>query len=257
MNRLKIVAVLVILTTLASCSSYKKIPYFQDQPLSGTADQTLNNKGLMIQPADILAINVSSKNPEAATLFNYNLSHVSGTSLIAPDNPVVGYLVDEKGAIHLPLIGTLPVVGMTTSEVREKINTLLLTYYLDPVVNIRLINFKVAVFGDVLRPDVYTLKNEQTTLTQVLTMAGDLNITARRDNILLIRYENGKRNMIRLDLTSKKIFDSPYFTLKNNDEIYVQPDRTKFATIDRGNRSLTLLLSGLSVAAIVFSAIYR
>jgi len=88
-------------------------------------------------------------------------------------------------------------------------------------------------------------------------MAGDLNITARRDNVLLIRYEDGKRKMIHLDLTSKKVFDSPYFNLKNNDEIYIQPDRSKFATIDRGNRSLTLLLSGLSVAAIVFSAIYR
>jgi len=152
MKQLQICLTLVILTALASCSSYKKIPYFQDLQQSATVEQNDSIKPLTIQSADILAIHVSSKNPEAALMFNYNLSHVSGTSLIAPDNPVIGYLVNEKGDIHLPLIGSLRVQGMTTTDIREKINKLLLTYYLDPVVNIRLINFKVSIYGDVLRP---------------------------------------------------------------------------------------------------------
>lgn len=249
---------LLLLICFSSCSSYKNIPYFQNLENSPNGQgENVNFSELAIQPADILGIHVTSKNPEAAELFNYNLTtHVNGSNFITPDNPVLGYRVDPKGNLHLPLLGTLPVNGMTTTQLQENISKLLLKYYLDPVVNVRLINFKVAIYGDVMRPDVYTLQNEQTTLTQALTMAGDLNITARRD-ILLIRTENGKRKTIRLDLTDKNIFDSPYFFLKNNDEIYVQPDRTKFATVDRGNRSLTLLLSGLSVVAIVVSAILR
>jgi len=247
---------LIALVLLSSCSSYKKIPYFQDLG-QNPSEQNISTKPISVQPADVLAINVTSKNPEAAQLFNYNLIRVNGTNNVTPDNPVVGFRVDENGEVHLPLVGAMKVVGMTTDQIREKINTMLLKYYLDPVVNVRLINFSVSVYGDVLKPDVYTLKNEYTTVTQVLTLAGDLNITARRDNVLLIRYEDGKRKMIRLDLTSSKIFDSPYFQLKNNDEIYVQPDRSKFATIDRGNRSLGLILSGLSVIAIFFSTLYR
>lgn len=247
---------LATLAILSSCSSYKGIPYFQDAS-ENTFESVQKAKPLTVQPSDILGISVTSKNPEAALLFNYNLAHVNGTNFIAPDNPVTGYRVDDKGDIQLPLIGTFHVKDMTTDQIREQINKKLLTYYLDPVVNIRLINFKVAVYGDVQRPDIYTLKNEYTTLTQVLTMAGDLNVTARRDNILLVRYEDGKRKMIRLDLTSKDIFDSPYFQLQNNDEIYVTPGRSKLLTVNRGYYTATLLLSALSVAAIVFSAVYN
>jgi polysaccharide export outer membrane protein len=133
----------------------------------------------------------------------------------------------------------------------------LLKYYKDPTVSIRIINFKVAVYGDVLKPDIYTLQNEKTTITQAIALAGDLNITAKRKNIILVREIDGVRNYLPIDLTSKKIFQSPYYYLKNNDEIYVQPDRTKYATVDRGYRTATLILSGLSVIAIVLSNLYR
>ena len=134
---------------------------------------------------------------------------------------------------------------------------MLLKYYNDPVVNVRILNFKVSVYGDVERPNVYSLQNERTTSTQALSMAGDLNITAMRKTVILVREEDGKRQFIPIDLTSKKIFESPYYYVRNNDEIYVQPDRTKYATVDRGYRTATLVLSGLSIIAIVLSNIYR
>ncbi len=222
-----------------------------------TQEQVDNYSPLTIQPSDVLGINVSSRNPESSSIFNYNLNRVNGNnSDMSRDNPITGYRVDQAGEIHLPIIGNLKVSGFTTTQLRDTLNQILLTYYKDPVVNIRILNFKVSIFGDVQRPDVYTLQNERATITQALSLAGDLNITAVR-NIILIREQDGKRNFIPLDLTSKKIFESPYFYLKNNDEIFVQPDRTKYATVDRGYRTASLVLSGLSIIAIVLSNLLR
>lgn len=245
---------LLFMCLLSSCGSYKNIPYFKDLSRDSLSTEGVNNYSpITIQPADILGINVTSRNLESSAIFNQGIvnNDKSGNS------PITGYLVDQTGNIQLPLIGSYKVAGLTTSEFREKLNQMLLTYYKDPVVNIRILNFKVSVYGDVLRPDVYSFQNERVTITQALTLAGDLNITAMRNNITLIREQDGKRIYIPIDLTSKKIFQSPYYYLKNNDEIYVQPDRTKYATVDRGYRITTLVLSGLSIIAIVLSNLYR
>jgi len=250
---------LLALLLLSSCGSYKNIPYYQDLNFSKASQEDVKNYSpLTIQPADILGINVNSRNPESSSIFNYNLNRVNGNNFDnSTDNPVTGYLVDEKGEIELPIIGTLKVSGLTTSQLREKMKPILLTYYKDPLVSIRIINFKIAIYGDVQRPNVYTLQNERTTITQALSLAGDLNITAMRKSVILVREMDGKRNYLPIDLTSKKLFESPYYYLKNNDEIYVQPDRTKYATVDRGYRTASLALSGLSIIAIVLSNLYR
>lgn len=254
------IAICVIAAAFAfnSCSSYKNIPYFQDLNDPKFQEKIKNYSPVIIQQADLLGINVTSRNPESSTIFNYNLTPINGGYTITENNPVVGYLVDENGEIHLPLIGSLKVAGLPTTEVRDILNQKLLTFYKDPVVNVRIINFKVSVFGDVLRPNVYTVQDERITITQAIALAGDLNITALRNNVLLIRDQDGVRQYIHIDLTSKNLFDSPYFYLKNRDEIYVQPSRTKYATVDRGYRNATLALSGLSIVAIILSAyIYK
>lgn len=259
MQKTTIYLFLILAVFFSSCGTYKNIPYYQDLKDTTPLQEQVNNyTPLTIQPADILGINVNSRNPESSAIFNYNLNRVSGNNFDnSPENPVTGYLVDEKGEIELPLLGLVKVAGLTTAELREKMRKLLLMYYKDPTVNIRIINFKVAIYGDVQRPDVYTLQNERTTITQALSLAGDLNITAKRKNIVLIREIDGKRNFLPVDLTSKDIFKQPYYYLKNNDEIYVTPDRTKYATVDRGYRTANLVLSGLSIIAIVLSNLYR
>lgn len=259
MNKINIFLFLLLSVIISSCGSYKDIPYYQDLNHSKpTQEQATNYSPLTIQPGDILGINVNSRNPESSSIFNYNLNRINGNNFDnSSDNPVTGYLVNEKGQIDLPLIGVMKVSELTTSQLTEKMRPLLLNYYKDATVSIRIINFKVAVYGDVQKPDVYTLQNERTTITQALSMAGDLNITAKRKNVVLIREINGVRNYIPIDLTSKKIFESPYYYLRNNDEIYVTPDRTKYATVDRGYRTATLILSGLSIIAITFSTLYR
>ncbi len=255
MKRHILLGSLIMLVLLSSCGSYKNIPYFQDLNRNKLSQEQVQNfSPLIIQPADVLGITVTSRSPESSILFNYRVS--AGSTDGTSDNAITGYLVDDQGEIHLPLVGTIKAAGLTTASLREKLNQMMITYYKDPVVSIRILNFKVSVFGDVQRPGIYTIQNERATITQALTLAGDLNITAMR-NITLIREQDGKRSFIPIDLNSKSVFESPYYYLKNNDEIYVQPDRTKYATVDRGYRTATLILSGLSIIAIVLSNLYR
>ena len=245
---------LLILSLFFSCSSYKEIPYFQDLDRSKTVRENIGNYSpLTIQPEDILGINVSSLNPEASAVFNYNLNSITGANNNDLNNPVTGYLVDQKGEIQLPLIGTLKVGGLTTAELRMQMRNILLIYLKEPVVNIRMLNFKISVMGDVGRPGVYQGQNERITLPEALTLAGDLNITAKRNDVLLIRERDGKREYITIDFTSKDLFNSPYYYLKNNDVLYIKPGRAKYASVDNSYRNMSLALSALSILAIVLT----
>ncbi|MDQ1141160.1 polysaccharide biosynthesis/export family protein [Pedobacter agri] len=243
-------ALLALVILFTSCGSYKNIPYYQDLDKTKSSEEQISNyKPTVIANADVIGINVSSRTPEASAIFNYGAKD--------PQSALNGYVVDQKGEVQIPLIGAVKVAGFTTAQVQEKLNQLLLTYYKDPVSNVRILNFKIAVYGDVLKPDVYSIKDEKITITQALTMAGDLNITALRKNVVLVREEDGKRNFVTIDLTSKSIFNSPYYYLKNNDQIYVQPGKTKYATVETGYRTTSLILSGLSIVAIVIAATFR
>ena len=224
---------------LSACSSYNKIPYFQNINRSAPTRENISNfTALTIQNSDILDVSVNSLNPLA---YNDSTTRVSG------------YLVDHNGEIKLPMIGKLKVTGLTTSVVAEQIEQKLQTYLSEPTVNVRMLNFKIAVLGDVLKPDNYKVLNERITIMEALSLAGDLNITAKRDNIILIREIDGKREYIPMDISSSKIFQSPYYYLKNNDVIYVQPDKTKYATVDGSYRTFSLVLSALSIAAIILT----
>jgi len=259
MNRtLSHFCIIGLLFLVASCSPYKQVPYFQDLDRSNVIAQDIKNYSpLTIQPGDILGIAVtSSSDPAAVAAFNYNLNRVNGVNGdYSPSNAVVGYLVDDKGNIQVPYIGTMKVAGYTTTDLRDQLSKALLTFAKQPVVNIRILNFKISVMGDVLKPDVYTFQNERVSIVQAITSAGDLTITAKRKSVLLIREINGKREFIPIDMTSKKLFESPYYYLKNNDIIYVDPDRTKYAPLDEGYRTASILISAVSAAALVVTVI--
>lgn len=244
---------ILLMAILASCNSYKKIPYFQNVDKSKVSSQKiLNYTPLTIQPADILGINVSSSNPEASAVFNYNLSNINGTTNTSSTNPIIGYLVDPDGMVTIPLLGRIKVSGYTTSGLQVKLQKDLSPYLKYCMVNIRMINFKISVLGDVEHPGVFQISNERVTLNEAISLAGDLNITALR-NILLIREKDGEREFIPIDLTSKNLFDSPYYYLKSNDILYIQPGKNKFATVDNNYRTISLALTALSIIAIVLT----
>jgi len=231
--------ILVYAVTLTSCGSYKNVPYFQDVKYSNGSPETITNfKPITIQASDILSISVTSLNPLA---YNDSLGRV------------VGYTVDQDGNIKLPLLGKVKVGGQTTTAAEEQIQAQLKPFLKDAEVIIHMKNFKISVMGDVANPNVYNVLGDRVTITEALTMAGDLNITAKRKNLLLVRETDGKREFIPLDLTSTKLFSSPYFYMKHNDMIYVEPDKTKYAAVDGGTRTYTLVLSSLSIIVLLVS----
>lgn len=227
---------------LSSCNSYKNVPYFQNINRTADTRETIGNfTPLTIQNSDILSVIVTSDSENPLAFKDSS-------------NRAIGYMVDQNGEIKLPLIQEkVKVAGLTTAVAADQIKNKLTTKLTNPSVNVRMISFKIAVFGDVGKPDVFKIVNERVTLPEALSMAGDLNITARRTDILLIREIDGKREFIPLDLTRSAIFTSPYYYLKNNDVIYVQPDKTKYATVDGSYRNWSLILSGLSIVAIILS----
>lgn len=234
------VIVLSLFLSLSSCRSYQEIPYFQDLNRKSVTEEQINNySALKIQPNDIIGVNVLSLNADASAAFNYN----------PENNPNTGYVVNENGEIKMPMVGVVKVAGLTTEQLRSKLQTDLLRYLKEPTVNVRILNFKVSVLGDVLRPDVYSVPGERITIPEALSLAGDLNITGVR-NILLIRENNGKREYVPIDLKSKALFNSPYYYLKNNDMIYVDPHKTKLQIAENSKFSVGLtVLSILAFAA--------
>jgi polysaccharide export outer membrane protein len=174
---------------------------------------------------------------------------------VGPENAVIGYMVDLNGNINLPFLGQVKVAGLNTTNLTEQLQNSLSNILKKPIVNIRIINFKISVLGDVAHPDVFTVQNERITVPEALSLAGDLNITAIRQ-IFLIREINGKREYIPIDLNTKKLFDSPYYYLKNHDVLYVTPNRSKISNNNTaGFQRVSLIISALSVLALVL--VYR
>jgi polysaccharide export outer membrane protein len=249
---------LIAVLFFASCDSYRQVPYFQDLDRNSVIQEDIRNYSpYTIQPNDILGIYVAdATNPEGAQPFNFNLTRANGLNGDASsNNPIVGIIVDAKGYIQLPYLGPMKVAGYTIIDLKEQLAKSLTTYMKSPIVYVRILNFKVSVMGDVLRPDVYTFVTDNVTIAQALSSAGDLNITAKRNTVLLIREIEGKRVFIPIDLTSKKLFESPYYYLKNNDILYVDPDKTKFATVSRDYRSATVIIGTLSALALIMTVV--
>ncbi len=259
--KLRYFLIIFFVTTLFnySCTSYKNVPYFQDVRRDSVLTEKINNfTPLTIQPGDLLAIHVTSMNREADQIFNYNLERPSGVNSVTnnttvggqAENAVYGYLVDNDGNIHLPMIGSVKVSAMTTMQISADLSSKLSEILTKPVIDIRIENFKISVLGDVKNPGTYTITNEKITVSEGIAQAGDLNTTGLRKNVMLIREIDGKRQYVTLDLTSKQIFNSPFYYLKNNDVIYVQPNHDKVASSDSALARISLILAALSIIAI-------
>jgi polysaccharide export outer membrane protein len=232
---------LVAALGMQSCSTYKHIPYFQDVPDSARVTiQNAKYKGLVIQPDDQLYINIQTMDPEANAIFNQNmvpsgLSGISTTALPVNTSSTSGtasYLVDSKGEIDIPVLGVLHVGGITTEEAQTLVRTKASEFYKGPSVNIRFANLKVTLLGEVNRPGTYLLTNEKNTIYDALGLAGDLSIFGKRHNMLLVRDSAGNTQMIRFSLNSKDLVKQDFFYLKQNDMIYVEPEKAKIAVLN-------------------------
>lgn len=239
---------LVIIKGMTSCVSTKSIVYFQGDTTRYSSQTIVEKYVPTIQPNDLLSIVVGSLNTEANEVFNTpnvfttastNYSTTGGGARVQP----LGYLVDSDGSIEIPLVGKLKIAGLRTTEAADTIRLRLLNFLKEPSVIVRNLNFKVSVLGEVARPSVYVIPDEKISLPEVLSLAGDLTIYGKRDNVMIIREENGTRQYARVNLTARDIFNSPYYYVHKNDVIYVEPIKTKINATDRNVQLVPIVTS--------------
>lgn len=245
--RYSITFILLSLFIFSSCSSSKKIAYFENAD-DAALRAVLGTIEAPIQKNDILNITISSLSPKDDVEYNKKT-----------DDPVKGYLVNSDGAVLLPKLGPVMAAGLTKKQLTESITNIILAKkeLLNPIVEIRHLNFEVTVLGEVANPTVITVPSEQITLVKALGLAGDLTIYGKRDNVLLIREEDGKRITRHLDLNSADFLNSPYYYLKPNDVVYVEPNKAKIATTNRSQQVIPFIFSGISILILVLDRVIK
>ncbi|MBD3583447.1 polysaccharide biosynthesis/export family protein [Flavobacterium selenitireducens] len=241
--RFKTVFVLLTLVIAASCASRKDIAYLQD------ADIAKEGQAQTYEPTlksdDLLSIIVSAETPEVTVPFN--LPAIQGNYQVDNNqNGIKTYLIDYYGNIDFPVLGKIKLGGLTRTEAVNKLTTAISEYVTNPSVNLRILNFKVSVLGEVQRPGSFNIESERITLLEALSNAGDMTIYGRRHNILVIRETGGKKAFARVDITKTDFIDSPYYYLTQNDVVVVEPNNTRVKSSAVGPNT-TLYLSVASI----------
>ncbi|MEE9409175.1 MAG: polysaccharide biosynthesis/export family protein [Polaribacter sp.] len=218
------IRVFLLLLFFTSCVSKKNIVYFQNDEIDQS--KVSNSYKTIIKPDDLLQITITAQDAEAVKPFNLSAVTYSTTS-----NSAIGvaqqqnYLVDNNGEIDFPVIGELKVGGLSRDDVINLLkNKLEPDYIKNPNINIRIANYKISVIGDVRKPGSYTIPNERITIIEAIALAGDINISGQRNNIMVQREEEGKKVQYRVNLLSNKINISPVYYLQQNDVVYIEPN---------------------------------
>ncbi|MBC3758973.1 polysaccharide export protein [Hyunsoonleella sp. SJ7] len=218
-RRIVVYVSLLALFVTTSCSSRKKVVYFQNAKDFETVVNT-DTFTPRLKVNDIVTIYVSTFDLEAAKPFNLVKSQT--TSALE----LVDYIIDIEGNIDYPVLGKVKLLGLTVEEAKELFKKKLEDYLKDPIVNIRILNFRISVLGSVNKPGIYEVSGERITLLEAVALAGDLNIKAKRDNVMVIRDFNGTKTYTRVNLLNKELFNSPVYYLTQNDIVYVEYNRS-------------------------------
>jgi len=242
---------LIAVFLLASCQSYKKVPYLQNAGVVKDINQQENLYDAKIMPKDLLTIVVSCTSPELAMPFNLTVAgpnNISANNYVTSQPSLQTYLVSNEGTVDFPVLGELKIGGLTKKEAEQLIVEKLKPYIKEsPIVTVRMVNYKISVLGEVARPGTFTISNEKVNLLEALAMAGDMTVWGLRDNVKLIREgADGKQEIVTLDLNKAETILSPYYWLQQNDIVYVTPNKAKARNSDIGN-STSLWFSATSI----------
>jgi polysaccharide export outer membrane protein len=237
---------------ITSCVSTSTVTYYRGLPDSSMMVNNLPPE-LAIRKNDILYISVSGKDATVIPEFNFpNVSSLQGNQGGIAN--AIGYLVDESGKIDFPRLGRIKADGLTKKQLSESIRTAITEWVPEGVVTVRLMNFRVTVLGEVGRPGTYTVPNERITLIEALGNAGDVTLFGRKDNVLLVRETDSLRTAVRLNLNDRKFLASPYYYLKPNDYIYVEPNNVKVNTTSPWQQSGPIIISTLSLLVVLLTS---
>lgn len=245
---MKFFYILYFILILSSCASRKDIVYFQGNEQVNTD----NYYSFRFKKDDFISINISGIDESSYKLFNspqsvtnLNKGYTNGVP------PINGYLIDVKGNIDFPVLGTIKLEGLTRFEAIELFKSKLKDYLQNPVITIQIQNFRVTILGEVRNPGTFTIPNEKISILESIGLAGDLTINAVRSNIKVIREENNIKKEYLIDITKKDFINSPVFYLNQNDIVYIEPNRAKI------NSSIVSSAAGvfISIATLLVTTI--
>ncbi|UPT70043.1 MAG: polysaccharide biosynthesis/export family protein [Flavobacterium sp. JAD_PAG50586_2] len=235
---------LFVAITLVSCASRKNVAYLQDVDSEKNSAELLNYEP-RLQKDDLLSIIISADQPEATLPFN--MPQIQGNYQVNENQDgIKTYLIDSYGDIQFPVIGKVRLAGLSRTDAVKKIENEVKLYITNPTVNLRILNYKVAVIGEVNKPGNYKIASERLTLLEALSQAGDLTIYGKRNNVLIIRESDGKRTFNRVDMTKADFVSSPYYYLSQNDVVVIEPNKTRVNSSVIGP-DVAAVISALSV----------
>lgn len=261
--RRSVYSILVIccVTLLSSCVSQRKLSYLRDVTAASADSINLTYQPLdenYITKGDLLSIFVNALDIEAVRAFNMPVANVQnlGSRQVSTNTgggSLQGYWVDPDGNINFPVLGKLHIEGMTTTQLRDTLTMLISQSVKDPIININFMNFFVTVLGEVKNPGRHAVGSQGMTIFEALGLAGDLTIYGKRNNVLISREVDGKMEFARLNLNDQAIFASPYFHIRQNDVIYVEPNNARAISSQNIPLYLSMITTLGSMATLIVS----
>lgn len=249
---------LFVVLFVFSCKPRKELVYYQN--IDGlSASENISHYEIKIQPDDLMTIVVAANDRESAFPFNLSSAgvptllngNVSNGLMFGGQEMMQSYLVDPDGMIDFPILGKLKVGGLSRSALTQMLETKIAKYIQNPIITIRLMNFKISMQGEVTQPGTYPINTDRITLIEAITMARDLTIYGKRNNILIIRETNGVKSYNRVDITKADFINSPFYYLAQNDVVYVEPNQARINGAAVGaNTGVIISVSSLLITVI-------
>ena len=238
---------------LSGCAK-RNLVYFSDLTSKNEITTKIMNDGVpKIIENDILSITVNSTSPESNVLFASATNNIGANGLYERE----GYRVNSDGKIKFPVLGEIKVEGLNIVQAQSLIESELNKFVNNSVVNVKFLNFRVTVIGEVNTPSTFVVPNEKINLLEALGLAGDMTPYGKRENVLIIREIDGKRTMARVNLNKQSVLNSPYFYLKQNDVIYIEPDKTKSIEYSNSSNTMPLVVAAISAVAVLATALLQ
>jgi len=252
----------ILISSMNSCVNSKNLSYFNNIQRDTIVQMQAVPKLFIINKNDLLQVSIISMDVQTMAVLNAtngSPATSAGTSSSSPNVPVNGNLVDEKGYITLPLIGYVKAGGLSKEQLAREITKELIDkkIALAPIVSVRILNYKITVLGEVMRPGVIPVPNEKITLPEAIGLAGDLTPYGRRDNLLLIRQVDDKIVYKRFSMNHDQVFSKDLYYLQNDDILYVEPNKAKAGLSDRSTQTIPLVLSALSLVVVALAFAFR
>lgn len=252
------VGLTLLVTTIlfcTSCASKKNMVYFQ--PDSVELNQLYESYAPKLQAGDILAISVTADDVRATAPFNQVSSYQGTTGAIQSTSPFIPtYAIDSKGEIDFPKVGLVKLAGLTRTEAMDVLRAKVAEFIVDPGISINIRNRQVTVLGEVAHPGKFMIDNDRVTILEALGLAGDMTVYGERQNVLVIREQDGKKQEFRLDLTKRETLNSPAYYLMQNDVVYVQPNGARIQT-SKYTQNTSVFVSVIGLIITVVSVVTR